>query len=80
MTASTHHTAPYLRTVAGVRFAIGIFLTGLGALMLSRGIYGPAALLLAVAAVHFTWGSWQLLIARSRGAVHSNPGAGALVR
>ena len=54
-----------LRTVAGVRFASGIFLTGLGAVMLSRGVYGLAALPLAGAAVHFVWGSWQLSMARS---------------
>jgi hypothetical protein len=80
MTAPTHDTVPSrsgmqrlitpwayrrLRTVAGVRFAVGILLTVLGAVLLSRGAYGPAALPLAVAAVHFVWGSWQLTIARS---------------
>jgi hypothetical protein len=55
----------HLRTVAGVRLAVGIFLTCLGAVMLSRGVYGLAALPLAGAAVHFSWGSWQLAIARS---------------
>jgi hypothetical protein len=55
----------HLRTVAGVRFAAGIFLTGLGVLLLSRGAYGWAALPLAAAAVHFSWGYWQLTIARS---------------
>ena len=80
MTAPTHDTVPSrsgmqllitpwayrrLRTVAGVRFAVGVLLTVLGALMLSRGAYGLAALLLSVAAVHFVWGSWQLAIAPS---------------
>ena len=66
MTAPVHHTDPTrLRAVAGVRLAVGIFLTVLGALMLSRGAYGLAALPLAFAAVHFVWGSWQLALARS---------------
>jgi hypothetical protein len=55
----------HLRTIAGVRFAAGIFLACLGVLMLSRGAYGWAALPLAGAAVHFSWGYWQLTIARS---------------
>jgi hypothetical protein len=55
----------HLRMVAGVRFASGILLTVLGALALSRGASGLAAFLLAVAAVHFVWGSWQLAVARS---------------
>jgi hypothetical protein len=55
----------HLRLVAGVRFASGILLTVLGALALSRGASGLAAFLLAVAAVHFVWGSWQLAVARS---------------
>jgi hypothetical protein len=54
-----------LRAVAAVRFAVGIFLTGLGAVMVSRGAYGLAVIPLAGAAVHFTWGSWQLMLARS---------------
>ena len=80
MTGPTHNTAPsgsgtqrlitpsahrHLRIVAGVRFAVGIFLAGFGALMLSRGADGLAVLLLTAAAVHFAWGSWQLTIARS---------------
>ena len=89
MTAPTHTTAParsgvqrlitpwayrHLRVVAGVRFAAGIFLAGLGALLVSRGAYGLAAFLLAVAAVHFAWGSWQLTIARSApGSVAPDP-------
>jgi hypothetical protein len=70
MSAQTHNTAPswayrHPRTVAGVRFAVGTFLVGLGAVMLSRGIYALAALLLAVAALHFALGSWRLTAARS---------------
>jgi len=66
MTAPAHNTDPTrLRAVAGIRFAVGIFLTVLGALMFSRGAYGLAALPLAFAAVHFVWGSWQLTAARS---------------
>ncbi len=55
----------HLRTVAGVRFAVGIFLTGVGALLLSRDAYAWSALPLAAAAVHFSLGYWQLAIARS---------------
>jgi hypothetical protein len=55
----------HLRVIAAVRFAVGIFLTGLGAVMVSRGAYVLAALPLAGAAVHFSWGSWQLILARS---------------
>lgn len=35
------------------------------ALLLSRDAYGWAALPLVAAAVHFSWGYWQLTIARS---------------
>jgi hypothetical protein len=55
----------HLSTVAGVRFAAGIFLIGLGVLTLSRDSYGYTAFLFAAAAVHFVWGYWQLTIARS---------------
>jgi hypothetical protein len=54
-----------LRTVAGVRFAVGIFLVGLGAVLISQGQAGVAVLPLAGAALHFVWGSWQLTLARS---------------
>ena len=80
MIASTHHAAPYLRSVAGVRFAVGIFLTVLGAVLLARGAYELAAVPLAIAAGHFAWGSWQLRIARSRGAGRAGRDAGTLVR
>jgi hypothetical protein len=55
----------HLRTVAGIRFATGLLLTVIGSLMLARGADWAAALLLAIAAVHFSWGYWQLTIARS---------------
>jgi hypothetical protein len=55
----------HLRTAGGIRVATGLFLTVLGALMLSRGAYGLATVPLAGAAVHFVWGSWQLKIARA---------------
>ncbi len=80
MTTTTHNTVPSrtgtrclpqrswssrrLRTVAGIRFAVGIFLVGLGAVLIYHGDSGVAALPLAGAALHFVWGSWQLNIAR----------------
>jgi hypothetical protein len=48
-----------------VRFAIGIFLAGLGALILSRGYYGWAALPLAGAALHFAIAYLDITVARS---------------
>jgi hypothetical protein len=53
-----------LRTVAGARFAVGIFLVGVGAVLISHAQAGLAAVPLAGAALHFVWGSWQLKIAR----------------
>ena len=80
MTTTTHNTASSrsgtrclpqrswssrrLRTVAGVRFAVGLFLIGVGAVLISHGQSGLAAVPLAGAALHFVWGSWQLRIAR----------------
>jgi len=55
----------HLRIVGCVRFAAGIVLTVLGALAVRRGASGVAAFLLTVAAVHFVWGSWQLVLAHS---------------
>jgi hypothetical protein len=63
------NTPNSLRTVASVRFAVGIFLTALGAVMISRGAYALAALPLVFAVVHFVWGSRQLSMARHRGAL-----------
>jgi hypothetical protein len=57
--------ARHLRAVAGIRFAVGLLLTVIGTLMLRRGADWDAALLLAIAAVHFSWGGWQLTVARS---------------
>jgi len=55
----------HLRAVASVRFAVGIFLTVLAAVLFARGAYGWAVLPLAGAAAHFSLGYWQLAIARS---------------
>ncbi len=56
---------PRLRALAAVRFAIGIFLVGLGALMLFHGYYGWAALPLAGAALHFSIAYLDITAARS---------------
>jgi len=55
----------HLRAVANVRFAAGIFLTGLAAVLFARGSYGWAVLPLAGAAAHFSLGYWQLVVSRS---------------
>jgi hypothetical protein len=55
----------HLRAVANVRFAVGIFLIGLAAVLFARGAYGVAVLPLAGAAAHFSLGYWQLGISRS---------------
>jgi hypothetical protein len=55
----------HLRGVADLRFAIGLFLTGLGVVLIVRGDYRWAALPLAGAMAHFALGYWQLTIARS---------------
>jgi fatty acid desaturase len=56
---------PRLRVLAAVRCAVGIFLAGLGVLMLSSGHYGWAALPLAFAALHFAIASLDITVARS---------------
>jgi hypothetical protein len=48
-----------------VRFIVGIFLVGLGAVLISRGDYGIAALPLAFAALHFSIGYLDISVARS---------------
>jgi len=57
----------HLRVVGSVHIAVGVVLTALGAVLLPRG--GTCALvalpLAIVAAVHFAWGSRQLVLARS---------------
>jgi hypothetical protein len=55
---------PHLRALAAIRFVIGIFLVGMGGLMLSRG-YGWAALPLAGAALHFAIAYRDITAARS---------------
>ena len=52
---------PYLRGLAAIRFAVGVFLTGLGAVMLSFGHdrlaaipFAGAALLFAIASLDFS--------------------------
>lgn len=55
----------HLRVWACVRFAVGIFLAGFGALMLSYGFYGWTALLLVAAALLFLIGSLEMKVARS---------------
>jgi hypothetical protein len=56
---------PRLRALAAVRFVVGIFLAGLGAVLISRGDYEIAALPLAFAAVHFSIGYLDNSVARS---------------
>ena len=56
---------PRLRALAAVRFAVGIFLAGLGALLLSYGYYGRAAVPLAVAVLLFSIASLDITVARS---------------
>ena len=56
---------PRLRGLAAVRFIVGIFLVGLGAVLISIGDYGIAALPLAFAALHFTIGYLDISVARS---------------
>jgi hypothetical protein len=48
-----------------VRFAVGIFLVGVGALVLSRGHYGLAAVPLAGAALLFSIAYLDMTVARS---------------
>ena len=56
---------PRLRALAAVRFAVTIFLVGLGALMLFHGHYGWAALPLAGAALNFSIAYLDITVARS---------------
>jgi hypothetical protein len=55
---------PHLRALAAIRFVVGIFLAGIGGLMLARG-YGWAALPLAGAALHFAIAYRDITAARS---------------
>jgi hypothetical protein len=56
---------PHLRALAAVRFTIGIFLVGLGTLMLSHGHSGLAAVPLAGAALLFSIAYLDFTVARS---------------
>jgi hypothetical protein len=55
---------PRLRALAAVRFAVGIFLTVLGALTISYGHDGWAALVLVGAALNFSIASLDITAAR----------------
>ena len=56
----------HLRVLAGVHFAAGIILFIEGALLLSIGRYGWAALLLVAAVLQFLWiGYMKMTVARS---------------
>jgi hypothetical protein len=56
---------PHLRALAAVRLIVGIFLVGLGAVMLSHGDSGLAAVPLAGAALVLSIGYLDLAVARS---------------
>jgi hypothetical protein len=56
---------PYLRALAAVRLAVGIFLIGLGTVMLAHGHYGWAAVPLAAAALLFSIAYLDFAVARS---------------
>lgn len=56
---------PHLRSLAAVRFAIGIFLAGLGAVMFAYGYHAWAALPLAGAVLHFSIAYLDITVARS---------------
>ncbi|MGB6577986.1 MAG: hypothetical protein WBF34_08695 [Streptosporangiaceae bacterium] len=56
---------PRLRALAAVRFAVSIFLVGLGAVMLFHGNHGWAALPLAGAALNFSIAYLDITVARS---------------
>jgi len=56
---------PRLRALAAVRFTVGIFLVGLGALMLSHGYHGWAVIPLAGAALNLSIAYLDITVARS---------------
>ena len=56
---------PHLRALGATRLAIGIFLAGIGALLLSHGHDGWAAIPLAGAALHFSIGGLDMSGART---------------
>ena len=55
----------YIRALAAVQLGSGIVLAGVGALVLSQGYSGWAAVLLLVAALHLWTGSLDVTVARS---------------
>jgi len=55
---------PRLRALGALRLTIGIFLAGVGAVLISRGHDGWAAVPFAGAAVHFLLGSLDTAAAR----------------
>ena len=55
----------HLHAYGVVRAAAGIVLFSFGALILSYGSYGWAALFLVLAALNFAGGCWYLTIART---------------
>jgi hypothetical protein len=61
----TPYAYPRLRALAAVRFAVGIFLVGLGAVMLSQGHPGWAVIPLAGSVLLFTIASLDFAAARS---------------
>jgi hypothetical protein len=61
----TPWASPRLRGLAALRFAIGFFLVGLGAVMISYGHPGLAAIPLAGAALNFSIASLDITAARS---------------
>jgi hypothetical protein len=56
---------PRLRALAAVRFTVGVFVVGVGAVLMSRGYDALAAVPLAGAVVLFTIASLDLSAARS---------------
>jgi hypothetical protein len=56
---------PRLRALAAMRIAIAVFLVGLGAVLLSYGHPGWAALVLVGAALNLSIGSLDMAVARS---------------
>jgi hypothetical protein len=55
----------YIRALAAVQLGFGVVLAGLGALVLSQGYSGWAALLLVVAALRLWIGYLDITVARS---------------
>jgi len=52
------------RVLGSVHLAVGIFLTGLGAVFVSYGLIGPAVFVLAFAALHFAVSYLQVAFTR----------------